>query len=211
MQRHRQSSEKLCARGIYRNRNDYFETKRGKIVEFIEIEERTRTTMFHEFRALLVLCCVTQFSNGLLSKPTNESSHTLDGRMNQMETRKGRCKLCAHKTACINRTHQPHSCIVVSFAGFPFYTIGRFQNTPCVGSNQLLGTCVLGGECRAAGGIVTGSCSTITRQALCCVCKCDVRSPRTNCLRKHNFSFVSLLWQTSNRVGQQQPTITHIL
>lgn len=126
--------------------------------------------MLYEFRVVAVLCIVTQFSNGLLLKPTNEWSHTLDRRINQTETRKGRCKLCARR----NRLHQSHTNriqYVFLFAGFPFYTIGRFLNTPCVGSNQLLGTCVLNGECRASGGIVTGSCSTITRQAVCCVCK----------------------------------------
>lgn len=56
-------------------------------------------------------------------------------------------------------------------AGFPFYTIGRFLNTPCIGSNHLLGTCVLNGECRSSGGISTGSCSPTAKQAVCCVCK----------------------------------------
>lgn len=35
-----------------------------------------------------------------------------------------------------------------------------------------MGTCVLAGECKAAGGVSTGSCNSITRQAICCVCKC---------------------------------------
>ncbi|XP_055303711.1 uncharacterized protein LOC129569165 [Sitodiplosis mosellana] len=52
---------------------------------------------------------------------------------------------------------------------FPFYTLGRFVNTPCLGSNQLMGTCVLRGECTDAGGVATGSCNSITRQAICCV------------------------------------------
>ncbi|XP_031632739.1 uncharacterized protein LOC116346692 [Contarinia nasturtii] len=52
---------------------------------------------------------------------------------------------------------------------FPFYTLGRFVNTPCVGSNQLMGTCVLMGECKDAGGVATGGCNSITRQAICCV------------------------------------------
>lgn len=58
--------------------------------------------------------------------------------------------------------------------GFPFYTIGRFQNTPCEGKNKLSGTCVLYGECRSGGGISTGPCSSITRQAVCCICKFPV-------------------------------------
>lgn len=58
-----------------------------------------------------------------------------------------------------------------TFLGFPFYTLGRFVNTPCLGSNQLMGTCVLAGECSDAGGVATGSCNSITRQAICCVCK----------------------------------------
>lgn len=57
------------------------------------------------------------------------------------------------------------------FIGFPFYTIGRFMNSPCLGANQLMGTCVLAGECKQAGGIATGSCNSLTRQATCCVCK----------------------------------------
>lgn len=59
----------------------------------------------------------------------------------------------------------------IFFIVFPFYTIGRFQNSVCSGSNSLAGTCVLAGECSDAGGIATGSCSTLTRQAVCCVCK----------------------------------------
>lgn len=53
---------------------------------------------------------------------------------------------------------------------FPFYTLGRFQNTPCTGTNQLEGTCVLGGQCSDNGGIATGSCSPLTNQAVCCIC-----------------------------------------
>lgn len=124
--------------------------------------------MFAEYRVLAALCIVTQLSNGLLSTTaTNESSHLPDDRISLTETRSGRCKLCAR-----SKNREPQSMCALSFAGFPFYTLGRFQNTACIGSNRLLGTCVLGGECRAAGGIVTGSCSTITRQAVCCVCKC---------------------------------------
>lgn len=59
-----------------------------------------------------------------------------------------------------------------SVAGFPFYTIGRFLNTPCQGKNQLLGTCVLSGECRNSGGIAAGSCSA--RQAVCCICRLNL-------------------------------------
>lgn len=57
------------------------------------------------------------------------------------------------------------------FVGFPFYTVGRFVNAPCLGANQLMGTCVLHGECKKAGGVATGSCNSVTRQATCCVCK----------------------------------------
>ncbi|GAB0097031.1 uncharacterized protein DMENIID0001_126230 [Sergentomyia squamirostris] len=52
---------------------------------------------------------------------------------------------------------------------FPFYTIGRFQNSVCTGGNNLLGTCQISGECSDNGGIATGSCSTVTAQAVCCV------------------------------------------
>ncbi|KAJ6642074.1 hypothetical protein Bhyg_07020 [Pseudolycoriella hygida] len=52
---------------------------------------------------------------------------------------------------------------------FPFYTIGRFPNTACTGINDLTGTCVLAGECKDAGGIATGTCTTLTVQAVCCV------------------------------------------
>jgi len=55
------------------------------------------------------------------------------------------------------------------FDFFPFYTIGRFPNTACTGINDLTGTCVLAGECTDAGGIATGSCTTLTFQAVCCV------------------------------------------
>lgn len=63
-------------------------------------------------------------------------------------------------------------------AVFPFYTLGRFQNLPCVGSNQLMGTCVLAGECTTANGVATGSCNSITRQAVCCVCKFKIRAEK---------------------------------
>lgn len=91
---------------------------------------------------------------------------------NHSRTRQGRCK-------CVRRhlSEEP-SYLILSldffffiWSGFPFYTIGRFQNAPCVGSNQLMGTCVLAGECTTDGGIATGSCNSITRQAVCCVCK----------------------------------------
>lgn len=54
---------------------------------------------------------------------------------------------------------------------FPFYTIGRFANDHCVGANQMQGTCVVRGECQDDGGIPAGSCSTVTNQAVCCICK----------------------------------------
>lgn len=38
-----------------------------------------------------------------------------------------------------------------------------------MGANNLVGTCVIGGECDDNGGIATGSCSTVTSQAKCCV------------------------------------------
>lgn len=62
-------------------------------------------------------------------------------------------------------------CDCCVFVGFPFYTVGRFVNAPCLGANQLMGTCVLHGECKKAGGVATGSCNSVTRQATCCVCK----------------------------------------
>ncbi|XP_055376739.1 uncharacterized protein LOC129608957 [Condylostylus longicornis] len=52
---------------------------------------------------------------------------------------------------------------------FPFYTIGRFSNDLCIGKNLMSGTCVIKGECSDNGGVATGSCSTITKQAVCCV------------------------------------------
>ncbi|CAD7082002.1 unnamed protein product [Hermetia illucens] len=52
---------------------------------------------------------------------------------------------------------------------FPFYTIGRFVNEVCTGANQMLGTCVIRGECSDGGGVSTGSCNSITSQAVCCV------------------------------------------
>lgn len=84
---------------------------------------------------------------------------------NHNRTRQGRCKCVTF----VRRTILPFRYLISP--GFPFYTIGRFQNAPCVGSNQLMGTCVLAGECTTAGGIATGSCNSITRQAVCCVCK----------------------------------------
>ncbi|XP_055913510.1 uncharacterized protein LOC129947103 [Eupeodes corollae] len=52
---------------------------------------------------------------------------------------------------------------------FPFYTIGRFTNDVCTGTNSMKGTCQVRGECMDGGGITAGSCSSITTQAVCCV------------------------------------------
>lgn len=57
---------------------------------------------------------------------------------------------------------------------FPFYTIGRFSNDVCTGTNSLVGTCLLGKQCDDLGGTSTGttSCSqTNTNQAACCICR----------------------------------------
>lgn len=59
-------------------------------------------------------------------------------------------------------------------SGFPFYTVGRFENAICVGSNQLTGTCVLKGQCDDLGGTQTGNsaCSgSRSKQAQCCICE----------------------------------------
>ncbi|XP_062543488.1 uncharacterized protein LOC134210998 [Armigeres subalbatus] len=52
---------------------------------------------------------------------------------------------------------------------FPFHAIGRIANTLCTGTSGLSGTCQIRGECAANGGIASGSCSTLTTQAVCCV------------------------------------------
>lgn len=61
---------------------------------------------------------------------------------------------------------------IESFPVFPFYTLGRFSQDVCTGTNSLIGTCVLGGECDDLGGTSTGqsACSGAnTRQASCCI------------------------------------------
>lgn len=78
-----------------------------------------------------------------------------------------------HKTTHINiLINSWHFSILFGQIGFPFYTVGRFLNIPCTGQNQLLGTCVLNGECRSYGGVSTGSCNSKAKHAVCCVCKC---------------------------------------
>ncbi|XP_053664335.1 uncharacterized protein LOC128713500 [Anopheles marshallii] len=52
---------------------------------------------------------------------------------------------------------------------FPFYTIGRIANVPCTSPSGLSGTCLIAGECKDNGGLSSGSCSTRTNQAVCCV------------------------------------------
>ncbi|XP_053688704.1 uncharacterized protein LOC128737946 [Sabethes cyaneus] len=52
---------------------------------------------------------------------------------------------------------------------FPFYSIGRIANVPCVASNGLTGTCLIRGECADNGGLFGGNCSTLTSQATCCI------------------------------------------
>ncbi|XP_050094093.1 uncharacterized protein LOC126576833 [Anopheles aquasalis] len=52
---------------------------------------------------------------------------------------------------------------------FPFYTLGRIANVPCTTTAGLTGTCLIAGECKDNGGIPSGTCSTRTNQAVCCV------------------------------------------
>ncbi|EDS35496.1 conserved hypothetical protein [Culex quinquefasciatus] len=52
---------------------------------------------------------------------------------------------------------------------FPFYSLGRIKNVPCIGTNGLAGTCQIKGECATFGGYASGTCSALTRQAVCCV------------------------------------------
>ncbi|CRK86160.1 CLUMA_CG000036, isoform A [Clunio marinus] len=55
---------------------------------------------------------------------------------------------------------------------FPFYSIGRFAQDTCVGTNKLIGTCTLALQCSDIGGTTTGAtaCSQAnTRQASCCI------------------------------------------
>ncbi|XP_053674635.1 uncharacterized protein LOC128724938 [Anopheles nili] len=52
---------------------------------------------------------------------------------------------------------------------FPFYTIGRIANVPCTSPAGQSGTCLIAGECKDNGGLASGSCSTRTNQAVCCV------------------------------------------
>ncbi|XP_058463037.1 uncharacterized protein LOC131437598 [Malaya genurostris] len=52
---------------------------------------------------------------------------------------------------------------------FPFWSLGRIANSLCVGTNGLSGTCQIRGECATNGGIASGTCSTLTSQAVCCV------------------------------------------
>ncbi|XP_050072956.1 uncharacterized protein LOC126561051 [Anopheles maculipalpis] len=52
---------------------------------------------------------------------------------------------------------------------FPFYTIGRIANAPCTSPSGLSGTCLIAGECKDNGGLASGTCSTRTNQAVCCV------------------------------------------
>lgn len=61
---------------------------------------------------------------------------------------------------------------------WPFWSVGRIANLPCQSSNGLTGTCQIRGECDANGGIAYGTCSTLTTQSVCCVCKFEVQFVR---------------------------------
>lgn len=61
---------------------------------------------------------------------------------------------------------------------WPFWSVGRIANSPCQSSNGLTGTCQIRGECDANGGIAYGTCSTLTTQSVCCVCKFEAQSLR---------------------------------
>lgn len=95
--------------------------------------------------------------------------------------------------------------------GFPFYTLGRFQNTPCTGSNNLLGTCVLAGECKTSGGVSTGACNSITRQAVCCVCKFSHTNLFPLFSRKMIKDWSFFFFKINNLAEVQLPTIIRIL
>lgn len=89
-------------------------------------------------------------------------SSIIDSTIDVSRTRKGKCK----KIICFLVTLTILNDFLLVF---PFYTIGRFVNSQCAASNSLTGTCVLKGECSDAGGFSSGSCSTVTAQATCCV------------------------------------------
>lgn len=104
--------------------------------------------------------------------PNFLSNYSFD--TNIMSNRSSRCKWkCLVKLflenikRLKNKKNKKHSPLSI---GFPFYTIGRFPNDVCNGRNNLIGTCLVRGECRDNGGIFAGSCSTITTQAVCCTC-----------------------------------------
>lgn len=116
----------------------------------------TKMICIHVSAALL---CVVQFCSAFSS----DGIHRIDSDgSNAASSRNGRCE-CLQKTAIWRRNWWSSR-----LAGLPFYTVGRFMNTPCVGSNQLVGTCMLRGECKDSRGLVTGSCNSVTKQAVCC-------------------------------------------
>lgn len=90
--------------------------------------------------------------------------------------RQGRADVSVFRGLVSHLIYRKH--LSPSLLGFPFYTLGRFENSECMGSSNLIGTCGLAGECDDNGGIATGSCSTVTPQAVCCVCMFPVIIPQ---------------------------------
>lgn len=128
------------------------------------------------YQIVVVICLVSiSFTHEFIIEDNSIEHHRMAHDHNR--TRQSRCKCVTRDIHTRNVSSAFHWVMVFFlsafgiFPGFPFYTIGRFQNAPCMGSNQLMGTCVLAGECSTSGGIATGSCNSITRQAVCCVCK----------------------------------------
>nr|CAD7258641.1 unnamed protein product [Timema shepardi] len=73
---------------------------------------------------------------------------------------------------------------------FPLFSVVRFQNTQCTGSNNLNGTCYTRRECTSYGGTASGSCSS-GLGTCCVVTKTCGTSTRVNCTYFVNPSYPS--------------------
>lgn len=59
--------------------------------------------------------------------------------------------------------------ILIVFQVFPFFSVIRFKNVQCSGTNGQFGTCFSRKSCSDAGGVASGSCAR--NWGTCCISK----------------------------------------
>ena len=81
------------------------------------------------------------------------------------------------------------------------FSVVRFANSFCYGSNGLNGTCYTSAECTSLGGVAAGSCAS--GFGVCCTSKLNIRQENRHLITYTNIAFEidSLhhdMWQNGN-------------